>query len=243
MTTADERSPYQSNQENPVRFVEALADEHDYWLSLTDAARITRTSEAMARRWVSSGRLPIRKEPVGINQRTRLVRASDVARLRPIVDPSAAITDDIHKLDLLSITRQQQQIQQEQHELQSAVQALQTKVRQDKEATHTAIVQVTTQLQQLTQHGEQQFEDLQKAWHRTLDHQQHQYEAVIKQITGHTQDIERLSIESREQGLQHHQQLKLLRTWAQDQFEHFQARLQEMCLEMEHQLVKQDQDQ
>lgn len=41
-------------------------------MSLTDAARVTRTSEAMARRWVSSGRLPVKREPAGINQRTRL---------------------------------------------------------------------------------------------------------------------------------------------------------------------------
>lgn len=112
MTASHEQpqSTPEGNTPGLLRFVEELADENDYWMSLTDAARITRTSEAMARRWVSRGRLPIRKEPVGINQRTRLVRASDVARIRPIVDPTAAITDDIHKLDLLSIPRQQEQI-------------------------------------------------------------------------------------------------------------------------------------
>src|SRR5260370_27880892 len=67
----------------------------------------------MARRWVTYGRLPVKKEAVGIPPRTRLVRMSDVAKIRPIVDPTAAITGDVRKLDLPSIPRQQQQIMQD----------------------------------------------------------------------------------------------------------------------------------
>jgi hypothetical protein len=120
MGMANEQVSTQETGEKDERlhYVEELADKHDYWMSLTDAARVTRTSEAMARRWVSSGRLPVKKEPVGINQRTKLVRASDVARIRPIIDPSAAITDEVRKLDLASIPRQQAQIIQDHQQLQ-----------------------------------------------------------------------------------------------------------------------------
>ncbi len=69
-----------------VQYVEELAGPEEYpegdaWMSLTDAARITRTSEAMTRRWVTSGRLKVKKEPVGVPPRTRLVRLSDVAKI------------------------------------------------------------------------------------------------------------------------------------------------------------------
>ena len=102
-------------QEDRIQYVEELASAEDYpdgdaWISLTDAARVTRNSEAMARRWVTSGRLKVKKEAVGIPPRTRLVRLSDVAAIRPIVDPTAAITGEVRKLDLPSIPRQQLQI-------------------------------------------------------------------------------------------------------------------------------------
>src|SRR5690348_14966786 len=94
----------QDNKEDRTRYVEDLASPEEYpgdaWISITDAARITRTSEAMARRWVTSGRLPVKKDAVGIPPRTRLVRLSDVAKIRPIVDPTAAITGEVRKLDL-----------------------------------------------------------------------------------------------------------------------------------------------
>jgi len=46
-------------QEDRIQYVEELASAEDYpdgdaWISLTDAARVTRTSEAMARWWVTS---------------------------------------------------------------------------------------------------------------------------------------------------------------------------------------------
>src|SRR6266566_4163519 len=109
-------------REDLMQYVEELAGPEAYppgdaWISLTDAARVTRTSEAMARRWVTSGRLPIKKETVGIPSRTRLVRLSDVAKIRPIVDPTAAITGDVRKLDLPSIPRQQLQIMQDHERL------------------------------------------------------------------------------------------------------------------------------
>src|SRR5215472_2301191 len=81
-------TPYdqrKGGRDDLVQYVEELAGPEEYpegdaWLSIIDAARITRTSEAMARRWVTSGRLKVKKEPVGIPPRTRLVRLSDVAK-------------------------------------------------------------------------------------------------------------------------------------------------------------------
>src|SRR5690348_4638608 len=110
------------NKTTHVRYVEDLASPEDAWVSITDAARITRTSEAMARRWVTSGRLPVKRQPVGLNQQTRLVRLSDVATIRPIIDPTAAISDEVHKLDLPSIPRQQAQMQQDHERLWHQVQ-------------------------------------------------------------------------------------------------------------------------
>ena len=228
MSEPDEQPSVPLSQQDAVRFVEALADEQDYWLSLTDAARITRTSEAMARRWVSSGRLPVKKEPVGINQRTRLVRASDVARLRPIVDPTAAITDEIHKLDLLSIPRLQRHMQQEHQGLQAAVQALQT----ESHTTNIALAQVTTQLQQLAHHVELQFEDLQRMFRQALEDLQQKSEAVAGQVAGQSLNIERLTTESREQKARHQQDLEQL-----------QGGLQELYAQVERQFVQRDQDQ
>lgn len=129
MDTPDQQKP------DLTRYVEELRSREEYpegdaWVSLTDAARITRTSEAMARRWVSSGRIPVKKEAVGIPMRTRLVRVSDVAAVRPIVDPTAAITDEIRKLDLVSIPRQQQQIMEDHQRLLQEAAALQGVVQQ-----------------------------------------------------------------------------------------------------------------
>src|SRR5213080_2183529 len=92
----------QAGKSDLIQYVEELASPEEYpgdtWISLTDAARVTRTSEAMARRWVTSGRLKVKKEPVGVPARTRLVRLSDVSKIRPIVDPTAAITGEVRKL-------------------------------------------------------------------------------------------------------------------------------------------------
>ncbi len=117
-TPSEQRKAEQkASKDDLIQYVEELAGPEDAWISLTDAARITRTSEAMTRRWVTSGRLPVKKEPVGVPPRTRLVRMSDVAAIRPIVDPTAAITGEVRKLDLASIPRQQLQIMEDHQRL------------------------------------------------------------------------------------------------------------------------------
>ncbi len=123
-------------KEARMQYVEELASAEAYpdgdaWISLTDAARVTRTSEAMARRWVTSGRLPVKKEAVGIPPRTRLVRLSDVAAIRPIVDPTAAITGEVRKLDLPSIPRQQLQIMEDHQRLLTQNEALRQMVERE----------------------------------------------------------------------------------------------------------------
>ena len=141
MDTEQRQAQQDVGKEDLIRHVDELAGPEEYppgdaWISLTDAARVTRTSEAMARRWVSSGRLPVKKEAVGIPPRTRLVRISDVAKIRPIVDPTAAITGDVRKLDLPSIPRQQQQIMQDYQRILSETATLQQTVAHFTEETH-----------------------------------------------------------------------------------------------------------
>ena len=116
-------------QRGPV-WVEELAGVDDYWLTLTDAARVTRRQEVTIRRWVAAGSLPIRNRPLGINKRTRHVRASDLAQLTPIVDASATISGATARIDLLSIPEQQGQILQRQREMDQQVETLTAQVEQ-----------------------------------------------------------------------------------------------------------------
>jgi chromosome segregation ATPase len=129
----DTSAQQQAGKEDLIKYVEELAGPEEYppgdaWISLTDAARVTRTSEAMARRWVTSGRLKVKQQSVGVPPRTRLVRLSDVAKIRPIVDPTAAITGEVRKLDLASIPRQQLQIMEDHQHLLLEIAALRSKV-------------------------------------------------------------------------------------------------------------------
>jgi chromosome segregation ATPase len=154
-------------KDDRVQYVEELAGPEEYppgdaWISLTDAARVTRTSEAMARRWVTSGRLPVKKEAVGIPPRTRLVRISDVAKIRPIVDPTAAITGDVRKLDLPSIPRQQQQIMQNYQRILDETAALRQTVDHFTEETREVWQVHQQQYQVLTHRDDEQQQHLQQ---------------------------------------------------------------------------------
>jgi hypothetical protein len=178
----EREEPHQGNKTNPTRFVEELANEQDYWMSLTDAARVTRTSEPMVRRWVTAGRLPVRKEPAGINQRTRLVRASDVAQIRPIVDPTAAITDDIHKLDLLSIPRQQEQIVRDHQLLSEQIQGIRQEMEAQVKPIQATLEQHVIELSALTQEWMQRFTTQQAQWQQVLNLQQQRYTGLDVQV-------------------------------------------------------------
>ena len=125
----DSPLPSTSGERGPV-WVEELAGPEDYWLTLTDAARVTRRQEVTIRRWVAAGSLPIRNRALGINKRTRHVRASDLARMSPIVDASATISGATARIDLLSIPEQQAHIQKRQSEIDEQAQALTALVEQ-----------------------------------------------------------------------------------------------------------------
>jgi chromosome segregation ATPase len=215
-----------SDKASKTRFVESLADEHDYWMSLTDAARITRTSEAMVRRWVKSGRLPVKQEPVGINQRTRLVRASDIAQIRPIIDPTAAITDQIHKLDLLSIPHQQLLLVEAQGTLLALMQNIQYLIKQLALETRTALEQETANFQQQTQIWNQRLASQHQTVQQALHFQQQQYQELAQQAGNQAQEIQLHAEQLREQANHHQQELENVRILLAGQFEAMNQRLE-----------------
>lgn len=112
-TTQSTRSAQQPQEQH----VEELAGPDDFWLTITDAARATRRQDVSIRRWIAKGLLPVRRQNVGLNQRTRLVRASDLARLTPIIDPAGAISSERGRLDLTSIPVQQARIKTSQEQI------------------------------------------------------------------------------------------------------------------------------
>lgn len=219
ITPSEERHKAQQAAESRdlVRYVEELAGPEEYppgdaWISLTDAARVTRTSEAMARRWVTSGRLPVKKEAVGIPPRTRLVRLSDVAKIRPIVDPTAAITGDVRKLDLPSIPRQQQQIMQDYQRILGETATLQQAVDQFTQETRQTWQVHQHQYQALAHRDEEQQQLLQQlrdslteSLHR-LDQSLHQGLAELReQLAGQLE-------ETKDTVAAHHSELERLTT-------------------------------
>jgi len=234
-------TPEQVSKGDRLRYVEELASPEEYpgdaWISITDAARITRTSEAMARRWVTSGRLPVRKEPVGLPPRTRLVRISDVAKIRPIIDPTAAITDEVRKLDLPSIPRQQQQIVQDNQRLLKETEALHQEtatlhhtVEQLATETHTALEtlgrRITTQQERLSSTLEAQLTELR-------DHFTSQLEEISSCIAAHHSELEQLASEfaNEQRLLQETRETFSKRLAAQDQEQ--QTRLQEAAARLD----------
>ena len=221
--------PSQTNEAGRIRYVEALASPEDAWISITDAARITRTSEAMARRWVTAGRLPIKREPAGVNQRTRMVRVSDVAAIRPIVDSTAAITDEVHKLDLLSIPRQQAQIQQDHQRLMTVVQQGQQTLHEFQLQLHKVGVQHQQSVEELRQQLLSQQAEEQRAYLRL----QQQHEQVVAQTHQQADVIAQLHQQLDEQQGKHQQALKMLHTTLIEQFKHVQHEHEQQFFKIE----------
>jgi chromosome segregation ATPase len=234
-------TPEQVSKDDRLRYVEELASPEEYpgdaWISITDAARITRTSEAMARRWVTSGRLPVRKEPVGLPPRTRLVRISDVAKIRPIIDPTAAITDEVRKLDLPSIPRQQQQIVQDNQRLLKETEVLHQEtanlhhtVEQLATETHTALEtlerRITTQQESLSSTLEAQLTELR-------DHFTGRLEEISSRTAAHHSKLEQLASEfaDEQRQLQEVRETFSKRLATQDQEQ--QTRLQEATIRLD----------
>ncbi len=134
-----EDSSTQAPHSSQECYADELADADDYWLTITDAARATRRQDVSIRRWISKGLLPVRRQHVGLNQRTRLVRASDLAKLTPIIDPAGAISTERGKLDLTSIPTQQAQIKASQQELLAQLKDVQEFAQQEGETLRRTI--------------------------------------------------------------------------------------------------------
>ncbi|HZU01836.1 MAG TPA: hypothetical protein VFA10_19350 [Ktedonobacteraceae bacterium] len=140
----------QQPSENQERYADELNGPDDYWLTITDAARATRRQEVSIRRWISKGLLPVRRQHVGLNQRTRLVRASDLAALTPIIDPAGAITSERSRLDLTSIPAQQAQIKASQQTILTQFEQLQHQLHEEALIRERLLTEHWTKNQEIT---------------------------------------------------------------------------------------------
>jgi chromosome segregation ATPase len=238
------KAEQEGGRDDLVQYVEELAGPEEYpegdaWVSLTDAARITRTSEAMARRWVTSGRLKVKREPVGVPPRTRLVRLSDVAKIRPIVDPTAAITGDVRKLDLPSIPRQQVQIMQDHERLTRQIERALEASKQHEATTHAALEQVTARIRELSEDLSHQLSAHRDELQRALDQVAQQHEALAAVVRDQAHQIERSRDELADQARQHRQELEQLRVDLVGQLHTAQAVLHQAQQELERRLIEQ----
>ncbi len=238
------KAEHKEDRDDLVQYVEELAGPEEYpegdaWISLTDAARITRTSEAMVRRWVTSGRLKVKKEPVGVPPRTRLVRLSDVAKIRPIVDPTAAITGDVRKLDLPSIPRQQLRIMQDHERLTRQIELALEASKQHEATTHAALEQVTARLRELSEDLSHRLSTHRDELQQALDQAGQQHEALADVVRDQAHQIERSRDEVADQARQHQRDLEQLRTDLMGQLHTAQATLQQAQQELERRLIEQ----
>src|SRR6266567_899232 len=193
----------------------------------------------MARRWVTSGRIPVKKEPVGIPPRTRLVRLSDVAKIRPIVDPTAAITDDVRKLDLPSIPRQQLQIMQDHGRLTKQIERVLEASEQHEATTHAALEQVTARIRELSEELSHQLSAHRDELQRALDQAGQQHEALAAVVRDQAHQIERSHDELVDQARQYQHDLGQLRADLLGQLHTTQAALQQAQQELERRLIEQ----
>lgn len=206
----------ESGEEHPVQktdgtgdfnFVDELVEEGDYWLTLTDAARITRRQEVTIRRWVATGVLPVRRQRMGLNKRTRHVRASDLGKLTPIVDPAAMISGQAAQVDLLSIPAQQAQIQATYHEvmhqLNHLAQTLNTFEQQQSERQHQdqeTLVALRHELMGYVQHLQHEQERGMATLTEALQQQRERSQSQLQQIAS-TWEYELAQRQAAETGL------------------------------------------
>lgn len=171
-----------TQDEDKIIYVEALEDENDYWLSITDAARICRVQDVSIRRAIASGRLPVRRQGAGDNKRTRFVRASDLPRANfPILDASAAITSDIRKVDILSIPLQQQKLTEQQDAQAAAFAQLEARLTEQLAAMQEAQRAQAERYQQDQLAVQERMSQVQAAFTAALQQQQQEYTAALQQ--------------------------------------------------------------
>ncbi len=177
--------------------VDALAGPEDYWLTITDAARATRRQDITIRRWIATGQLPVRRHAVGLNQRTRQVRASDLAKLTPIIDPTAVITGEEGRLNLMSIPVEQAQLKAGQQQLQQHIATLREHVEQQGQIFRQALAEHRLTFQQ---HQEQLREALAA-----------QFSQVHEALLGTRTALETMRTEQQQRLAQYGQELERLR--------------------------------
>src|SRR5215471_11416783 len=177
-------------------YVDALAGPDDYWLSITDAARATRRQDITIRRWIATGQLPVRRQAVGLNQRTRQVRASDLARLTPIIDPTALITGEEGRLNLMSIPVEQAQLRAGQQQLQQHVATLRERVEQQGQTFRQALAEhrlaFQHQQEQLREALAAQFSQVHEAFLNTRTALETMRTEQQQRLAHHEQELERL---------------------------------------------------
>lgn len=190
--------------------VDELAGPEDYWLTITDAARVTRRQDITIRRWIATGQLPVRRQAVGLNQRTRQVRASDLARRTPIIDPTAVITGEEGRLNLMSIPVEQAQLKADHQQLQQQVAMLREQVeyqgqtlrqalaehrqafQQHQEQLQQAIAAQFSQVQEALLHTRTALETLRGALAHQNDTFQRSRQESTQVLAQHGQALERL---------------------------------------------------
>jgi chromosome segregation ATPase len=228
----------ETEKDDRTCYVEELAGEGDYWLSITDAARVCRVQDVSIRRAIARGALPVRRQRAGQNKRTRFVRASDLPGAGfPIIDESAAITTEIGKADILSIPRQQQHILQEHQQLMTILTDLQNalassqalllaNLQQQKEEAQAGLQALQKeQTQQLAATETRLLAEQEKLQHHLLTLEQR-----MEQETQHTrQDMARLQ----EEALQHETSLRADLQAQQASFEAYQRKVQQMLDDLE----------
>ena len=165
--------------------VDSLTGPDDYWLTLTDAARVTRRQEVTIRRWVAAGSLPVRSRALGLNKRTRHVRASDVSRLTPIIDPSATISGATAQIDLLGIPVQQEHILAQQEETLQSLGALATRITEVTEAQQTQLEKQGSELARVGHFIEQ----VQTRFSARLEESEKQQTALARQLAQVQQEL------------------------------------------------------
>ena len=209
-TTASQAQPEPAQVPSRVEYIEDLAGPDDYWLSITSAARVVRRQDITIRRWIASGMLPLRGDPAkagqpgaprpsGLNKRTRYVRASDLEKLSPIVDPGAVIIGEEGRLDLPSIPVEQAAIKAAHQHLLGYVADLRLQVQAHTQTFQSALAEQTAAWQRdlealrtsiTTQIAERE---------RVAETQSRQLESLAGLITDHQGQLERLEEAQRQQ--------------------------------------------
>ena len=193
-----------------VEYIEDLAGPDDYWLSITSAARVVRRQDITIRRWIASGMLPLRGDPAkagqpgaprpsGLNKRTRYVRASDLEKLSPIVDPGAVIIGEEGRLDLPSIPVEQAAIKAAHQQLLGDVADLRQQVQTHTQTFEAALTEQTAawqrDLEALRTSITTQITEIE----RGAETQSRQLESLAGLITDHQGQLERLGEAQRQQ--------------------------------------------